>query len=50
VKPELNFESSFSRYEDYSSDLDFASVAATMTESILKLLIEDIFNRAFVNW
>ena len=50
VKPELNFESTFSRYEDYSSDIDFESVKDTMTEEILRLLIQDIFNRAFVNW
>ena len=50
VKPELNFESSFSRYEDYSSNEDFENVKAGLTEDILKLLIEDIYNRAFVNW
>ena len=50
VKPELNFESSFSRYEDYSSSSDFENVKAELTVEILKLLIEDIFNRAFVNW
>jgi hypothetical protein len=50
VKPELDFESSFSRYEDYLSTNDFENIKATATEEILKLLIEDIFNRAFVNW
>lgn len=50
VKPELNFESSFSRYEDYSSQNDFESVKAGLTEEMMKLLIEDIYNRAFVNW
>ena len=50
VKPELNFESTFSRYEDYSSNNDFESIKTVLTEQILKLLIEDIFNRAFVNW
>jgi len=50
VKPELDFESSFSRYEDYVSTRDFEDVKSVATESILKLLIEDIFNRAFVNW
>jgi hypothetical protein len=50
VNPELNFESSFSRYEDYSSQEDFEKVKADLSENILKLLIEDIFNKAFVNW
>jgi hypothetical protein len=50
VKPELDFESSFSRYEDYDSNSDFESVKVLLTGDILKLLIEDIYNRAFVNW
>lgn len=50
VKPELNFETSFSRYEDYSSSNDFNQVKDQMTEVILRRLIEDVFNRAFVNW
>jgi hypothetical protein len=50
VKPELDFESSFSRSEDYDSKIDFEAVKAGLTEDILKLLIEDIYNRAFVKW
>jgi pyruvate kinase len=49
-KPDLDFESSFSRYEDYLTTNNFEDIKSTATESILKLLIEDIFNRAFVNW
>lgn len=50
VKPELDFESTFSRYEDFSSSIDFESVKEDLTADILKLLIEDIYSRAFVNW
>jgi hypothetical protein len=50
MAPESNFNSSFSRYEDYSSNSDFESVKADLSEKILKLLVEDIFNKAFVNW
>ena len=50
VKPELDFESSFSRYEDYSSSSDFESVKTELTENMLVLLMEDIYKRAFVNW
>ena len=50
VKPDLDFESSFSRYEDYDSNLDFETAKANLTEGIIKLLIEDIYNKAFVNW
>jgi len=50
ANPDMDFESTFSRYEDYSSNTDFENVKAELTEELLKLLIEDIFNRAFVNW
>jgi len=50
VKEGMDFEASFSRYEDFGSSQNFEDVKAEMTERILKLLIEDIYNKAFVNW
>ncbi|MEZ4999345.1 MAG: LptE family protein [Bacteroidales bacterium] len=50
IEPEYSFEQSFSRYEDYDSALDLSSVEQDLTEKIVEQLIEDIFNRAFVNW
>jgi hypothetical protein len=50
VDPDLSYEQSFSRYEDYNSSLDLSSVEAELSENIIKLIVEDIFNRAFVNW
>ncbi|UCH15571.1 MAG: LptE family protein [Bacteroidales bacterium] len=50
VNSEMDFESSFSRYEDYSSDMTFEDAQDNYTKDIVDLLIEDIFNRAFVNW
>jgi hypothetical protein len=49
VKPEIDYESSFSRYEDYDSNLDFETAKANLTGDIIKLLIEDVYNKAFVN-
>lgn len=48
--PDLSFEQSFTRYQDYNSALDLSAVEASLTEEITKMLVEDIFNRAFVNW
>jgi hypothetical protein len=50
VDPDLSFEQTFTRYQDYDSALDLSAVEANLTEEISKMLIEDIFNRAFVNW
>ena len=45
-----DFESSFSRYEDYPSDQDLISVQESLTATIVDQLVEDIFNKALVNW
>lgn len=50
INPELNFDQSFSRYEDYDSNLDLSQVEKDLSLKIVELLVEDIFNKAFVNW
>ena len=45
-----DFEQSFSRYEDYPSDQDLNSVQESLTATIVEQLVEDIFNKALVNW
>ena len=45
-----DFESTFSRYEDYPSDQDLNSVQESLTTTIIEQLVEDIFNKALVNW
>jgi hypothetical protein len=50
VETNLNFEQTFSRYQDYDSNLDLSQVEKQLSDKIVELLIEDIFNQAFVNW
>ena len=50
VEPDYSYEKTFSRYEDYDSNLDLSSVEKELSDKIVALLIEDIFNAAFVNW
>jgi len=50
VEPHLSYEQSFSRYEDYDSNFNLSDVEQELSEKIIELLVEDIFNRAFVNW
>jgi hypothetical protein len=50
VDPDLSYEQSFSRYQDYNSTLDLSQVEADLSIKIIDLIIEDIFNQAFVNW
>jgi len=50
VDTELSYEKTFSRYEDYDSNLDLSQVEKTLVDKIVVLLVEDAFNEAFVNW
>ena len=45
-----DFEQNFSHYEDYPSDQDLNAVQDGLTPVIIEALVEDIFNKALVNW
>ncbi|MCF8235265.1 MAG: hypothetical protein K9G67_08825 [Bacteroidales bacterium] len=47
---EKSFESGFSRYEDYESSEDLATVKTNLIAQINEMLVDDIFNKAVVNW
>ena len=48
--PEDNLEQSFSAYEDYDAMQSLEAVESTLCESIVKKLIEDIFNATVAQW
>lgn len=50
IDPDQDFDTSFTRYEDYPSTQNFEDVEQDLLEKIIENLTEDIFNRAFVNW
>jgi len=50
VDPELSYDQSFSRYEDYDSSSNLSDVEDELSVKIVEFLVEDIFNKAFVNW
>ena len=45
-----NFNQSFSRYRDYDATLSLSSVESGLIEEITEELVDDIYQRAFVNW
>ena len=45
-----DFEQNFSHYEDYPSDQDLNAVQESLTATIIEALVENIFNKALVNW
>jgi hypothetical protein len=50
VDPDLSYTQEFSRYKDYDSASDLSAVEDDLSKQIIDELVEDIFNRAFVNW
>jgi hypothetical protein len=45
-----NFETSFTRFADYESTLNIGSLEEGLITEINEQLVDDIFNRAFINW
>ncbi len=49
-QPENDFEQTFSRFYDFESTLSLSQVESTAIDIITEALVEDIFNKAVVNW
>src|SRR5258706_15183953 len=45
-----NFETSFSRYADYDSHQVLSSVEQQLSATITDQIVDDIFNKVFINW
>jgi hypothetical protein len=50
MEPELDYDSSFSRYEEYSAEDNLSDVEDDLIALIVDDLVEDIFNKAFISW
>lgn len=45
-----SFESSFTRFTDYDSQVNLSSVEDQLVREVTDQLVDDIFNKAFINW
>ena len=45
-----NWTQSFTRYSDFNSSQDLSSVESKLVDEITDQLVDDIFNKALVNW
>lgn len=50
VQPEYSYEQTFSRYMDYDSSRNLSEVEKELSDKIVEMIVEDVFNQAFVNW
>lgn len=48
--PELNYNKSFSAYEDFAATEQLVQVESEKTKLIVEKLVDDIFNAAVANW
>ncbi|MBR9861065.1 hypothetical protein GYB22_10045 [bacterium] len=48
--PELSFEQSFENFQDFDANTNFASRESQLNDEITDLLIQQIFNKAAINW
>lgn len=50
LDPDKDFESRFTRFQKYSSSESLSAVEERLIDQINAELVDDIFNRALVNW
>lgn len=50
INPDDDWEQSFRRFADFDATRDLQSVEEQLINDIVRQLIDDIFNKAFVNW
>ncbi len=50
VSPEKDFQQRFSRFSDFPSSENIASIEDQLVEEITQELVQNIFNKAVVNW
>ncbi len=50
IEPDSGFETTFSRFSEYSSDKNLEDVENALVEEIVIQLVDDIFNKSVVNW
>ncbi len=50
IEPEKSYEQTFTRYADFDSNLNLSQIEESLLEEIISELIEDLFNKAVVNW
>ncbi len=48
--PSKDFESSFSRFVDFPSSQNLSSIEQELVSQVNQQLIQDIFNKALINW
>ena len=49
-QPEANFDTNFTQYVEFDSSIDYSANEQALSDEIAQKLVQDIFNKALVNW
>ncbi len=50
LEPEKSFTQSFTNFVDFDAQQDFATLENDLIVKIVEGMVQDIFNKAFINW
>jgi len=50
IESDKSYEQSFNRYADFDSNITLSQIEERLLDEIITELIEDLFNKAVVNW
>ncbi len=48
--PKMNFEQSFTQFQDFDANKSFTSVETNLVNAITDMLVQEIFNKTAINW
>jgi hypothetical protein len=46
----LNFDEVFQNFTDFDANINFSSKEAELNEVVINMMVQDIFNKAVINW
>ena len=50
IDEKKNFETTFTNFVDFSSSENFSSIENKLIEDVTTMMVQDIFNKAVINW
>ena len=48
--PKMSFDQTFQNFQDFDANKSFSSVEAALVDEITEMIVQEIFNKAAINW
>lgn len=49
-KPALNFDQTFTKFQDFEASTNFSTIESQLIDEITDQLVQEVFNKAAINW